>query len=104
MNVISDLADAKSETEVEHISQAAFDWDQSEWILTQDVVADALKRFPEHALELASLRHEDQATLDPDALQAIGLAIYSPSAPEEQQRKRRRREDLFPLSAFKIAN
>ncbi len=101
MNVISDLAAATSEAEVERISEAAFDWDQSEWALARTVIAGALKRFPEHALELASLPHpEEKAKVDPATLQAIGLAIYSPASTDEQQRKRRRREDLFPLSEF----
>lgn len=101
MNVISDLSAAKSATEVERISEAAFDWDQSEWALTKDVVADALKRFPEHALELALLPPDpliEDAKVDPDTLHAIGLAIYSPTSTEEQQRKRRRREELVPWS------
>ncbi len=103
--VISDLAAATSEAEVARISQAAFDWDQSEsaWPLTRDAVADAWKRFPQHALELALLPPaplKEDAKVDPATLRAIGLAIYSPSAPEEQNRKRRRREDLFPLFEF----
>ena len=97
MNVISDLSAAKSATEVERISEAAFDWDQSAWPLTKDVVADAWKRFPEHALELALLPPAP-LKVDPDTLHAIGLAIYNPTSTEEQQRKRRRREELVPWS------
>ena len=96
MNVISDLAAATSEAEVERISKAAFDWD-----LASAAVADAWKRFPRHALELALLPPDplkEDAKVDPATLRAIGLAIYTPSAPHEQQRKRRRREELVPWS------
>lgn len=92
-NAIFDLAAATSEAQVTRISQGAFDFDQTELSLTQNVVAQAWKRFPEHAYELALLPHEEGAKLDLDALQAIGLAIY-----KKKQRKRRRREELVPWS------
>ncbi len=103
MNAISDFAAATSEAEVERISEAAFDWNQSEshLPLASAAVADAWKRFPQHALELALLPPaplKEDAKVDLATLRAIGLAIYSPSAPHEQQRKRRRREELVPWS------